>query len=155
MFLTLHSPLSTLHLAAQSAATAATISTVAGTGTEGYNAAHDGAAATAAQLDEPWGVAVDGSGNLYIADRGNNRIRKVNTAGVITTFAGTGTSGNSGDGGPATAARLNEPYGVAADGAGNIYIADYSNNRIRKVDTAGMITTFAGTGTPRVSSNEK
>ena len=184
--LTLHSPLSTLHLAAQSAATA-TISTIAGTGNAGYSAADDGGPATAAQLDNPWSVAVDGSGNVYIADRGNNRIRKVDAStgnistfaaglgqpygvavdragnvyiaeqsndrilkvdastGTTTTFAGGGSS--LGDGGPATAAQLNFPVGMTADGAGNIYIADVLNDRIRKVDTAGEITTVAGTGT--------
>ena len=97
----------------------------------------DGGAATAAQLNNPRGIAVDGSGNLYIADTWNNRIRKVDTAGVITTVAGSGTNGFSGDGGVATDARLNYPYGVTPDGAGNLYIADSRNHRIRKVDTAG------------------
>ena len=120
------------------------ISTVAGTGTQGFSG--DGAAATAAQLNSPWDVAVDGSGNLYIADRNNNRIRKVNSAGNISTVAGTGTAGFSGDGAAATAAQLQNPQGVALDGAGNLYIADRGNQRIRKVDSAGVISTVAGNG---------
>ena len=121
------------------------ITTVAGTGRSGFSG--DGGPATAARLDAPSGVAVDESGNLYIADRLNNRIRKVDTSGRITTVAGTGTSGFSDDGGPATAARIFSPSGVALDGSGNLYIADQLNNRIRKVDTSGKITTVAGTGT--------
>ena len=117
------------------------ISTVAGTGTSGFSG--DGAAATAAQLNWPRGVAPDGSGNLYIADTFNHRIRKVNSSGIITTVAGTGTRGFSGDGGAAGAAQLNRPYGVAVDGSGNLYIADSQNHRIRKVDSAGVISTVA------------
>ena len=148
MLFTLHYPLFTGGEAAP-AQSAAIISTVAGTGDAGYRAADDGGPATAAQLNQPFSVAVDGAGNLYIADRANQRIRKVDTAGVITTFAGTGTAGYSGDGAAATMARFNGPYGVAADGAGNVYIADWINSRIRKVDTAGVITTFAtGLNTP-------
>ena len=124
---------------------AGVITTVAGTGTVGYSG--DGGAATAARLNGPEGVAPDGAGNLYIADTGNHRIRKVDSAGVIATVAGTGTVGYSGDGGAATAARLNGPAGVAPDGAGNLYIADTSNQRIRKVDSAGVITTVAGSST--------
>ena len=107
----------------------------------------DGGPATAAQLHYPFGVAVDGAGNLYIAEWGSHRIRKVDTAGVITTVAGDGTFGYGGDGGPATAAQLNRPRGVALDGLGNLHIADYGNHRIRKVDTAGVISTVAGDGT--------
>ena len=124
---------------------AGVISTVAGDGTRGYGG--DGGAAVAAQLFAPRGVALDGAGNLYIADNANNRIRKVDAAGVITTVAGDGTRGSGGDGGPATAAQLSSPRGVALDGAGNLYIADRSNHRIRKVDAAGAITTVAGDGT--------
>ncbi|OJW74992.1 MULTISPECIES: NHL repeat-containing protein [unclassified Spirosoma] len=120
------------------------ITTVAGTGNAGYSG--DGGPATSAKLQYPLDVAVDGSGNLYIADRDNYRIRKVNASGVITTVAGTGTYGYSGDGGLATSAQLNNPYNVAVDGSGNLYIADTYNNRIRKVDTFGVITTVAGTG---------
>ena len=131
--------------------TAGVITTFAGTGTVGYNG--DGGPASAAWLNRPYGVAVDGSGNLYIADTFNQRIRKVDTAGVITTFAGTGTTGYSGDGSAATAARISGPNGVAVDGSGNIYIADTFNYRVRKVDTAGVITTVAGTGTAGYSGD--
>ena len=96
------------------------------------------------------GLAVDSAGNLYIADEGHNRIRKVDVStGIITTVAGNGTPGHSGDGGPATSAQLLQPLGVAFDKAGNFYIAD--NSSVRKVDTSGTITTVAGgtlTGTP-------
>jgi sugar lactone lactonase YvrE len=78
-------------------------------------------------------VAVDGKGNVYIADLGNQRVRKVSRGGTITTIAGTGKYGFSGDGGPATSARLYNPYGVAVDGKGNVYIADHLNSRVRKV----------------------
>ncbi len=124
------------------------ITTVAGTGrNSGFSG--DGGSATAAQLNHPWGVAADGAGNLYIADSHNHRIRKVDVStGIITTVAGNGrNSGFSGDGGPATAAQLNHPRGVAADGAGNLYIADSHNYRICKVDVStGIITTVAGNG---------
>ena len=108
--------------------------------------AGDGGPAVAARLNFPYDVAVDASGNLYITDRNNHRIRKVDSTGTITTIAGTGERGFGGDGGPATQARLNLPYGVAVDGAGNLYIADLANHRIRKVDSTGTITTIAGTG---------
>ena len=104
------------------------ISTVAGNGTPDYSG--DGGAATSAELNQPAGVAVDGLGNLYIADTSNNRIRKVTPAGIISTVAGNGTPDYSGDGGTATSAELNQPAGVAVDGLGNLYIADTSNNRI-------------------------
>jgi len=119
------------------------ISTVAGSGTTGFSG--DAGAATAAQLNQPRGVAVDGAGNIYIADTFNHRIRKVDSStGFIHTVAGTGAQGFGGDSGAAAAAQLNNPNGVALDGAGNIYIADSSNGRIRKVDTAtGNISTLA------------
>ncbi len=120
------------------------ITTAAGTGEHGYSG--DGGQATAAQINSPYGMAVDDSGNLYIADLGNHRIRKVDPAGVISTVAGTGERGYSGDGDTATAARLYQPFGVAVDGSGNLYIADTGNNRIRKVDPAGLISPIAGTG---------
>ncbi len=120
------------------------IATVAGTGEQGYSG--DNGAATAAQLSYPTGVEADRSGNLYIADAFNFRIRKVDAEGNIATVAGDGTGGFSGDSGPATAAQLNVPYGVAPDGAGNLYIADTDNHRIRKIDAAGNIATVAGTG---------
>jgi trimeric autotransporter adhesin len=122
------------------------ISTVAGVDTlVGY--AGDGAAATLARLDSPFAVAVDRKGNLYISDHKNNVIRKVDTAHNISTYAGVaGVYNNSGDGGPATAANLNAPQGIAVDTFGNLYIADAENNVIRKVDTNGIITTVVGDG---------
>ena len=122
------------------------ITTIAGTGEGGYSFGGDGRAATEAQLAEPSGVAVDGAGNLYIADTGNDRIRMVDPAGIITTVAGSGESGFGGDGGQAVQAQLAHPRGVAADAAGNLYIADTGNDRIRNVDLAGVITTVAGFG---------
>ncbi len=123
---------------------AGVMTTIAGTETGGYNG--DSIAATTAQLYNPTGVATDAAGNLYIADKSNNRIRKVATSGIITTIAGTGANGNTGDGGPATTATLANPYGLAVDGAGNVYIADQGNNRVRRIDNAGAIHAFAGTG---------
>jgi uncharacterized protein (TIGR03437 family) len=123
----------------------ADINTIAGNGTLGFSG--DGAAATAAELNRPTGVAVDGSGNIYIADSLNNRIRVVKSGSSIATFAGNGGYSYSGDGGPATSAQLNAPHGVAADSAGNFYIADSGNNVVRKVSAGGAITTLAGTGT--------
>ena len=105
----------------------------------------DGDLATSAELNSPYGVAVDLLGNIYIADTGNHRIRKLDSAGVITTVAGTGIAGYS-EGGPATSAKLNGPQGVGTD-AGNIYIADTDNHCIRKVDNSGIISTVAGRGT--------
>ena len=121
------------------------ISTIAGTGTGGFGG--DGGAASAAQLQNPAGLAVDSAGNLYIADYSNHRIRKVDASGDISTVAGTGTASFSGDGGAATSAAINTPFGVALDSVGNLYIADSSNHRIRKVDASGIISTVAGTGT--------
>lgn len=120
------------------------ITTIAGNGLTGF--VGDGGPATSATLSAPQSVAVDAAGNLYIADSGNNRIRKVNAAGIISTVAGNGMVGWSGDGGPATEAQLSNPQGVAVDAEGNIYIADYSNNRIRKVNSEGIISTIAGNG---------
>ena len=120
------------------------ISTVAGNGSYGYGG--DGGPATAAVLNYPLDVAVDSIGNLFIADRSNNRIRKVSPSGIITTVAGTGAYGYSGDSGPATSARLNFPHNVAVDGKGNLFIADTQNNRVRRVDRSGIISTIAGTG---------
>ena len=120
------------------------ISTVAGTGIPGFNG--DGIAATTAQLNYPTGVAVDAAGNLYIADNDNNRIRKVDPSGIITTFAGNGFGGFGGDEGPAASAELYNPNGVAVDKGNNVYIADQNNNRIRMVNPAGTITTRAGNG---------
>jgi trimeric autotransporter adhesin len=125
--------------------TAGTISTIAGNGTAGYTG--NGGAATNAELNGPYGVVLDASGNLYIADTNNNVIRKVTTAGTISTVAGTGSSGNTGNGGPATSAKLSGPAGIAVDASGNLYIADSGNNVVRKVTTAGTISLVAGTGT--------
>ncbi len=120
------------------------ITTIAGTGTAGYTG--DGGAATAAQLRIPVGVAVDGAGNIYISDSRNQVIRKINTTGIISTIAGNNTTGYTGDGGPATAAQLWTPLGIAVKSNGTLFIADSRNNVIRQVDTAGGITTFAGNG---------
>ena len=125
--------------------TSGIVSTVAGTGLPGFSG--DGGPAIAATFFAT-NVAVDGAGNLYISDSLNQRIRKVDTAGIITTFAGSGTQGFSGDGGPATAAKLALPQGVTVDSAGSVFFADGFNGRIRKVDTAGTITTVAGSGSP-------
>jgi uncharacterized repeat protein (TIGR03803 family) len=129
------------------------ITTLAGNGTQGYSG--DGGPATSAELSAPDGVAVDTSGNIYIGDLGNNRVRKVTVAtGDISTVAGDGTGGYSGDGGLATKAELSSPEGVAVDHAGNIYIADHTNSRIRKVTVStGIITTVAGDGTTGYSGD--
>ena len=120
------------------------ITTLAGNGTAGYSG--DGGTAASAELSYPIGVAVDATGDLFIADKNNYCIRKVGTNGIITTVAGNGTAGYSGDGGQATNAEMRNPYGVAVDSIGNLFIADWANNCIRKVGTNGIITTFAGNG---------
>ena len=128
------------------------ITTVAGDGTPGFGG--DDGPATAAQLYSPSGVALDGAGNLYFANSWNNRIRKMDSAGMITTVAGDGTPGFGGDGGPATAAQLYSPSGVALDGAGNLYIADTGNHRIRRLTPAPRIPAdgiVLATGTPLVN----
>jgi len=117
------------------------LSTVAGSDFVG-----DGGQAAAAHVEQPEGIVVDPAGNLYIADAGNNRVRKVTPAGVISTVAGNGHPGFSGDHGPAAAAQLNRPYGLALDVAGNLYVADYGNQRVRVIGTNGNITTVAGNG---------
>ena len=118
------------------------ITTIAGNHIMGYSG--DGGPATAAQMKCPWGLAIDATGNLYIAEKENNIIRKINTEGIISTIAGNGTQGYSGNGGAATAAQLNHPLGVAVDKAGNVYVADNSNNVVRKINPAGLINTIAG-----------
>ena len=121
------------------------ITSIAGTGAS--HGVGDGGPATSAGLECPAGLAFDSAGNLYIADSADNRVRRVDTSGVITTAAGTGTAGFSGDGGAASSAQLSAPSGLVFDAAGNLYIADRNNNRVRKVDTSGTITTIAGNGT--------
>jgi uncharacterized protein (TIGR03437 family) len=125
--------------------------TLAGTRVSGYSG--DNASGTNAQLWSPESLAVDASGNLYIAERGNHTIRKITPTGTITTFAGTGQLGSSGDGGPATAATLSEPGGLVVDAAGNLYLADTQNHRIRRVAANGIISHFAGTGVPGFSGD--
>ena len=127
------------------------ITTIAGTGAGGYNG--DSIMATMAEIDTASSVAVDNYGNIYIADTHNGRIRKIDSSGMITTIAGNGSAGFSGDGGLAIAATLNLPMGVATDVAGNVYIADTYNNRIRKINTSGIITTIAGNGTAGYSGD--
>ena len=120
------------------------ITTVAGNGTAGYSG--DGAAATAAMLNTPWSMAFGPDGSLYIADLDNNMVRRVSTGGTISTVAGNGNRGFTGDGGPATAAALNDPAAVVVNPAGDLYIGDSGNNRVRRVDTTGKINTIIGTG---------
>src|SRR5438445_4093896 len=130
------------------------ITTAVGTGEKGF--AGDGGPATAALLNGPFDVAFDRAGNLYFSDTFNHRIRRVDArSGGITTVAGNGEPGYSGDGGPAVRASLNEPYGIAIDRAGNIFVADRLNRRVRRVDTAsGVITTLAGTGEAAYSGDD-
>ncbi|MBZ5623596.1 MAG: IPT/TIG domain-containing protein [Acidobacteriia bacterium] len=123
-----------------------TITTVAGNGAEAYSG--DGGSASTAQLNSPWGIAVDARGNLFISDSGNHTVRKVAPDGTISTVAGTGLAGFSGDGGAATGAQLNTPLGIALDSAGNLYVADCRNQRVRRVSASGSITTIAGNGMP-------
>ena len=130
-----------------------TIGSVAGNDTAGYNG--DGGQAGCAELKSPYGIVLDAAGNVYIADRGNDVIRKVTlSTGIISTIAGKGSESYSGDGGPATSAEFNWPTGIALDGSGNIYIADHTNNRIRKISSStGIITTIAGNGTAGFSGD--
>ncbi len=120
------------------------ISTFAGNGTSGYSG--DNVQATTTSIYTPQGINFDKNGNLFIADYNNHRIRKVDVNGIITTFAGMGIMGFSGDGGMATSAKLNSPMSVACDASGNVYIADFQNNRVRKVDLSGSISTIIGNG---------
>jgi len=132
-------------------ATTGIISTVAGNNTAGYSG--DGGPATNAQLNFPYDVAVDGLGNLYISDGDNYCIRMVDAMGIISTVAGNGTLGFSGDGGPAVDAQMRAAWGIKVDSAGDIIIADDDNLRIRLVHTNGIITTIAGNGTPGFSGD--
>ena len=127
------------------------ITTIAGNGTAGYTG--NGGPATGAEINLPAGVTQDGSGNTYIADWNNNVIRKINTAGIITTFAGTGATGYTGDGGPATSATFHNPVALIFNSAGELIIADYNNNVVRKISTSGIITTIAGNGIGGFSSD--
>ena len=122
------------------------ITTIAGCGIG------DDSLAVNAELVGPVGITFDTAGNAYIVDQGSHRVRKVDVSGVITTIAGTGVYGYSGDGGPATAATLGVLYGIAADRHGNIYVVDASNNVIRKINSAGIISTIAGTGVAAFSA---
>src|SRR5947209_765806 len=124
------------------------IETIAGSASIG-----DGGPATAAQMTNVQSVAADRFGNLYVSDTDNQRIRKISSAGTVTTLAGNGTAGFSGDGGPANAAQLNLPYGLAVDLAGYVYVADLGNNCVRRISPDGVITTVAGTGHKGTSSD--
>ncbi len=125
------------------------ITTLCGSSSPGYGG--DGGQSTLASVNYPWGVAVDEAGNIYIADQLNNRVRKINTSGIISTIGGNGIASYGGDGGQATAARIQYPTGVAIDPVGNIYVADQGNCLIRKIDPSGVITRFAG-ATPATHS---
>jgi sugar lactone lactonase YvrE len=131
----------------------AIIETAAGTGQKGFGG--DGGPAVAARLDQPFDVAVDGHGNVFLSDTFNHLIRRIDhSTSTITTVAGDGTPGFSGDGGPASSARLNEPYGVAIDAAGNLFFADRLNRRVRRVDArTGQIATVAGNGSASYSGD--
>src|SRR5262249_35624860 len=118
-----------------------------------FGFAGDGGDATKAEFASPWGVSVDSSGNLYVADLWNYRLRKISTSGSVSTAAGDGLFSYSGDGGQGAKAELNGPLSVALDGAGNLYIADTQNNAVRKVAPSGVITTIAGTGTAGFSGD--
>ncbi len=120
------------------------VRTIAGWGGAGFSG--DGKAAVNAQLSAPAGVAVDAAGNIYVADTGNHRVRRIDASGTIATIAGTGVAQYSGDGGPGVLAALNAPAGLAVDAAGNLYIADTGNHAIRRLTPAGFISTVAGTG---------
>ena len=125
-----------------------TISTIAGT-----SRLLDGSSATSAPLREPISIAADASGNIYIADPADSRIRKVDRNGIISTYAGTGLPGFSGDRGPANAAQLNAPSGIALDAKGNLYIADEGNAVIRRISADGTINTIAGNGNPMAAGD--
>jgi uncharacterized protein (TIGR03437 family) len=121
-----------------------TVNSVTGNGSSGFSG--DGGSAVGAQISSPHDIAIDASGNLYIADTGNTRVRRIDASGNISTFAGNGIRGYNGDGGPATSAQMLLPTGVAVDSKGNVYIADAGNASVRKVSPNGIISTFAGTG---------
>lgn len=128
-----------------------TITTIAGTGTAGYDG--DGGQATSAQLSSPGAIAVDGLGRVFISDSGNHRIRRIDVDGTIRTIAGIGSAGAAGDGGPATSAQLNGPRGIALDGFGRVFVADRLNYKVRLIDIDGTISTIAGVGFPGSSAD--
>jgi sugar lactone lactonase YvrE len=128
-----------------------TIITIAGKHAAGYSG--DGHAAIAAKLNGPGGMAMDAFGNLYIADKNNHVIRKIDASGMISTFAGTGAAGYNGDGWYAVSAQLSQPFGIAVDVIGNVYFSDYDYSVVRKINTAGIISTFAGNGTQGYSGD--
>lgn len=113
----------------------------------------DGGPATSASLASPQGLCLDTNGNLFVADYFNSRVRKISSSGIITTIAGNGVSTYGGDGGLATSASLISPIAIAVDDSGNVFIADYNNNRVRKVNTSGIITTYGGNGAPGYSGD--
>jgi hypothetical protein len=113
----------------------------------------DGGPAVLARFDAPVGIAVDAPGNVYISDYYNNRIRYINTSDIMNTYAGTGAGVYGGDGGPAAAAMVHNTWAVTTDAAGNLYIADQANNRIRMVNSSGIIITIAGDGTAGFSGD--
>src|SRR5262249_4074473 len=120
------------------------ITTFAGTGVAGFSG--DGGLATSAQVNQPHAMVFDAAGNLLFSDLGNNRVRKIDPSGVISTIAGTGVPDFAGDGGPAINAHLNTPRRLVIDPSGNLYIGDAGNRRIRVVSTSGIISTIAGNG---------
>ncbi|MBL7895707.1 MAG: T9SS type A sorting domain-containing protein [Bacteroidia bacterium] len=124
--------------------TSGIVNTIAGNGVPGFSG--DGGLATTANIREPWDVALDAIGNVYFADAGNHRIRKIDTGGIITTVAGIGTAGFSGDGGLASLAQLYSPQAIELDATGNIYVVEFGNNCVRKINSSGVITTIAGIG---------
>ena len=139
-------------LAAHSPLTAASLRTIAGTGVKGFSG--DGGPANAAQINNPFGVVRGPDGNLWFCEYGGQRIRTISSSGTIRTVAGNGQTGYTGDGGPATAASLNQPHEIRFDRAGDLYIVDMQNHAVRKIVlSTGLITTIVGTGKPGYSGD--